>query len=86
MDSFYGIAYVYLESTIIFIVKHLIVGRLFPAGPIYALVCQSELAFASIFVCGSKLSSHFLAGVAQLVEQLICNHQVVGSSPITGSI
>src|SRR5437868_2282224 len=26
-----------------------------------------------------------LAGVAQLVEQLICNHQVVGSSPITGS-
>ena len=25
------------------------------------------------------------AGVAQLVEQLICNHQVVGSSPITGS-
>src|SRR5690606_34438160 len=26
------------------------------------------------------------AGVAQLVEQLICNHQVVGSSPITGSI
>ena len=23
------------------------------------------------------------AGVAQLVEQLICNHQVVGSIPIT---
>ncbi len=27
----------------------------------------------------------FLAGVAQLVEQLICNQWVVGSSPITGS-
>ena len=26
-----------------------------------------------------------LAGVAQLVEQLICNHQVGGSSPFTGS-
>ena len=25
------------------------------------------------------------AGVAQLAEQLICNQQVVGSSPITGS-
>lgn len=27
----------------------------------------------------------FRAGVAQLVEQLICNHQVGGSSPFTGS-
>ena len=27
----------------------------------------------------------FHAGVAQLVEQLICNHQVGGSSPFTGS-
>ena len=26
------------------------------------------------------------ADVAQLVEQLICNHQVVGSTPIIGSI
>jgi hypothetical protein len=26
-----------------------------------------------------------LAGVAQLVEQLICNQQVAGSSPITSS-
>ncbi len=26
------------------------------------------------------------AGVAQLVEQLICNQQVAGSSPITSSI
>ena len=27
----------------------------------------------------------FIAGVAQLVEQLICNQRVVGSSPISGS-
>jgi hypothetical protein len=26
-----------------------------------------------------------LAGIAQLVEQLICNQQVAGSSPISGS-
>jgi mannose/fructose-specific phosphotransferase system component IIA len=25
------------------------------------------------------------AGIAQLVEQLICNQQVIGSSPIAGS-
>ncbi len=29
--------------------------------------------------------SHQYAGVAQLVEQLICNQQVAGSSPITSS-
>ena len=29
------------------------------------------------------LPSRDFAGVAQLVEQLICNHQVVGSIPIT---
>ena len=28
---------------------------------------------------------HNYAGIAQLVEQLICNQQVVGSSPITSS-
>ena len=28
---------------------------------------------------------HLRAGVAQLVEQLICNQQVVGSSPIASS-
>ncbi len=29
---------------------------------------------------------HLSAGIAQLVEQLICNQQVVGSSPIASSI
>jgi hypothetical protein len=28
----------------------------------------------------------FLASLAQLVEQLICNQQVVGSTPTAGSI
>ena len=43
--------------------------------------------FASIFVCvGRSLRTQHFAGVAQLVEQLICNHQVVSSSLITGSI
>ena len=26
------------------------------------------------------------AGIAQLVEQLICNQQVIGSNPIAGSL
>ena len=30
-------------------------------------------------------AAFLIAGVAQLVEQLICNHQVGGSSPFTGS-
>ena len=29
------------------------------------------------------IGSKVFAGVAQLAEQLICNHQVVGSIPIT---
>ena len=40
-------------------------------------------SFALVAEC---VHAAVLAGVAQLVEQLICNHQVVGSSPITGSI
>ena len=31
------------------------------------------------------VNAHFFAGVAQLAEQLICNQQVAGSSPITSS-
>ena len=36
--------------------------------------------------CSRDKRSGVLAGVAQLAEQLICNQQVVGSSPITSSI
>ena len=32
-----------------------------------------------------KTRSEIFAGIAQLVEQLICNQQVGGSSPSTGS-
>ena len=35
---------------------------------------------------GVSLGIGSLAGLAQLVEQLICNQQVFGSSPKTGSI
>ena len=38
-----------------------------------------------VFSFAAGLPIDPFAGVAQLVEQLICNHQVVGSSPITGS-
>jgi hypothetical protein len=34
--------------------------------------------------CSPKLGEHFFAGVAQLVEQLIRNQQVSGSSPLAG--
>ena len=33
-----------------------------------------------------RIMRFFIAGVAQLVEQLICNQRVVGSSPISGSM
>jgi hypothetical protein len=35
--------------------------------------------FAGIVTASSE------AGIAQLVEQLICNQQVIGSNPIAGS-
>ena len=37
------------------------------------------------FVDALKYFNGSCAGVAQLVEQLICNQQVAGSSPITSS-
>ena len=39
--------------------------------------------------CEARLSAYSTrvnAGIAQLVEQLICNQQVVGSSPTAGSL
>ena len=38
-----------------------------------------------IFLYLSALKNKIFAGIAQLAEQLICNQQVVGSSPITSS-
>ena len=37
-------------------------------------------------VCYNSIRCFVCAGVAQLAEQLICNQQVAGSSPITSSI
>ena len=34
----------------------------------------------------NQLLKAFYADVAQLAEQLICNQQVIGSSPIIGSL
>jgi hypothetical protein len=34
--------------------------------------------------CSPSQGEHFFAGVAQLVEQLIRNQQVSGSSPLAG--
>jgi hypothetical protein len=34
--------------------------------------------------CSPEQGEHFFAGVAQLVEQLIRNQQVSGSSPLAG--
>ncbi len=36
--------------------------------------------------CPNCGAARFPAGVAQLVEQLICNQQVKGSSPLASSI
>jgi hypothetical protein len=36
--------------------------------------------------CSPDKGEHFFAGVAQLVEQLIRNQQVSGSSPLAGLI
>ncbi len=41
--------------------------------------------FLLVFVIFVVFSFLFYADVAQLAEQLICNQQVIGSSPIIGS-
>jgi hypothetical protein len=43
-------------------------------------VAQKQLCECFLLAAGIK------AGLAQLVEHLICNQGVVGSSPITGTI
>jgi hypothetical protein len=46
--------------------------------------CRKRLDFV-VFSLALVIGKQAKAGVAQLVEQLICNHQVGGSSPFTGS-
>ena len=46
--------------------------------------CQTNGSLIYYQTCSRDKRSGVLAGVAQLAEQLICNQQVAGSSPITG--
>jgi hypothetical protein len=46
--------------------------------------CLCEFSVQKMFVCRTS-GRLIIAGLAQLVEQLICNQQVAGSSPITSS-
>ena len=59
--------------------------RFFGDQPESSRACLLFDRFGSIVVCQSNSFGPARAGVAQLVEQLICNHQVGGSSPFTGS-
>ena len=61
----------------------------FPAGIAFPVCSFSDLGvkFGGYESIGSAKSDHSLvvgAGIAQLVEQLICNQQVRGSSPRAG--
>ena len=47
-------------------------------------VTAEAVGSSPIWVVCRKLKIWFLADVAQLAEQLICNQQVIGSSPIIG--
>ena len=64
------------SSTYILIVKHLFNSN---------LACVNFFDFVVFFFAIDLGQLYRKAGVAQLVEQLICNHQVGGSSPFTGS-
>jgi hypothetical protein len=44
------------------------------------------LDFAALFAQRRAPALQSAAGLAQLVEQLICNHQVAGSIPAAGTI
>ena len=48
-----------------------------------SLYCPCNGVGGVVCCAGSSVDS---AGIAQLVEQLICNQQVVGSSPTAGSL
>lgn len=45
------------------------------------VVCQKQEVISSSLISHTKY-----AGISQLVEGLICNQDIVGSSPITSSI
>ena len=49
------------------------------------IFCFTPCKFALLELY-SPVAEAWCASLAQLVEQLICNHQVAGSSPTAGSI
>ena len=52
--------------------------------PIAGLNCARKIRLPmDAFPC--MINATHEAGIAQLVEQLICNQQVIGSNPIAGS-
>ena len=51
-----------------------------------ALIFMEASIFCLPFDQSERISNKFIAGVAQLAEQLICNQQVAGSSPIASSM
>ena len=62
-------------------------GVLMPFGENtrYDLVIDEAFRSYSLYnYCSPVSGEHFFAGVAQLVEQLIRNQQVSGSSPLAG--
>ena len=49
--------------------------------PLESFFC---IYFAAGHLYSLCISNNYIADVAQLAEQLICNQQVIGSSPIIG--
>ena len=54
-----------------------------PVGREFESLHRDHIFFEQFAICINKIA---YALIAQLVEQLICNHQVRGSSPCEGTI
>ena len=60
------------------------VGVIFRADLAQFMTIDEETSQAQAEQADYKSAGQFRADVAQLAEQLICNQQVIGSSPIIG--
>ena len=62
------------------------------SSPVGVTIMENQLSWESICLTSrgsavrTRHSPPFIAGLAQLVEQLTCNQQVGGSSPLAGTI
>ncbi len=52
---------------------------------IFTIIPTFAFPKKTVYQCDAEFWDELLAGVAQLVEQLICNQQVGGSNPFSGS-